>query len=197
MRDRAQTVIVGAGIVGASAAYHLAELGATDVLVIDQGPLFETGGSTSHAPGLVFQTNGSRTMCRIAQDTVRLYDSLELDGEPCWYGVGGIEIATTPERMAELRRRQGFARSYGIEDTSLLTPAETAERIPLLDPSAILGAYLVPSDGIAKAVRIVTALAAKASERGVGVRGRRDRHRVRHPRRPRARRGDRPRTDRV
>ena len=75
MRDRAQTVIIGAGIVGASAAYHLAELGATDVLVIDQGPLFETGGSTSHAPGLVFQTNGSRTMCRIAQDTVALYDT--------------------------------------------------------------------------------------------------------------------------
>ena len=94
MRDRAQTVIVGAGIVGASAAYHLAELGSTDVLVIDQGPLFETGGSTSHAPGLVFQTNGSRTMCRIAQDTVRLYGSLELDGQPCWYGVGGIEVAT-------------------------------------------------------------------------------------------------------
>ena len=171
MRDRAQTVIVGAGIVGASAAYHLAELGATDVLVIDQGPLFETGGSTSHAPGLVFQTNGSRTMCRIAQDTVRLYDSLPIEGEPGWYGVGGIEIATTPERMAELRRRQGFARSYGIEDTTLLTPAETAEKIPLLDPNAILGAYFVPSDGIAKAVRIVTALAAKASERGVAFEG--------------------------
>ena len=171
MRDRAQTVIVGAGIVGASAAYHLAELGSTDVLVIDQGPLFETGGSTSHAPGLVFQTNGSRTMCRIAQDTVRLYGSLELDGLPCWYGVGGIEVATTPERMAELRRRQGFARSYGIADTHLLTPDETAERIPLLDPSAILGAYLVPSDGIAKAVRIVTALARKAAERGVAFEG--------------------------
>jgi len=62
MRDRAQTVIVGAGIVGASAAYHLAELGERDVLVLDQGPLFETGGSTSHAPRLVFQTNPSRTM---------------------------------------------------------------------------------------------------------------------------------------
>ena len=130
MRDRAQTVIVGAGIVGASAAYHLAELGSTDVLVIDQGPLFETGGSTSHAPGLVFQTNGSRTMCRIAQDTVRLYDSLELDGEPGWYGVGGIEIATTPERMAELRRRQGFARSYGIEDTQLLDPGRDGRADP-------------------------------------------------------------------
>ena len=66
MRDRAQTVIIGAGIVGVAAAYHLTELGVTDVLVLEQGPLFETGGSTSHAPGIIFQTNGSRTMCRIA-----------------------------------------------------------------------------------------------------------------------------------
>src|SRR4029453_1687785 len=107
MRDRAQTVIVGSGIVGASAAYHLAELGQPDVLVLDQGPLFATGGSTSHAPGLVFQTNRSRTTCRIAQDTVALYDSLRPDGEACWYGVGSLEIATTPERMQELRRRLG------------------------------------------------------------------------------------------
>ena len=134
MLDRAQTVVIGAGIVGVSAAYHLTELGATDVLVLDQGPLFETGGSTSHAPGIIFQTNGSRTMCRIAQDSVALYGSLELDGERCWYGVGSLEVATTPERMQELKRRQGFARSYGLEGTELLSPAETAERSPLLDP---------------------------------------------------------------
>src|SRR5213592_2842883 len=139
MRDRAHTVIVGAGIVGASAAYHLAELGAPDVLVIDQGPLFETGGSTSHAPGLVFQTNPSRTMCRIAQDSVRLYADLEAGGEAAWYGVGGIEVATTPERMTELHRRRGWATSYGVGDTEILTPEQTAERIPLLDPSTILG----------------------------------------------------------
>ncbi|MEO8293087.1 MAG: FAD-dependent oxidoreductase, partial [Actinomycetota bacterium] len=169
--DRAQTVIVGAGIVGTSAAYHLAELGATDVLVIDQGQLFETGGSSSHAPGLVFQTNGSRTMCRIAQDTVALYAGLELDGEPGWYGVGGIEVATTPERMRELHRRQGWARAYGIQDTELLTPAETAERIPLLNPSTILGSYLVPSDGIAKAVRLAEAMAQRATAKGVTFEG--------------------------
>ena len=115
-----------------SAAYHLADLGETDVLVLDQGPLFATGGSTSHAPGIIFQTNGSRTMCRIAQDSVALYDSLDLDGEQVWYGVGGFEVATTVERMQELKRRQGFARSYGIEGTELLTPAEAAERSPLL-----------------------------------------------------------------
>ena len=171
MQSRAETVIVGAGIVGATAAYHLAELGVTDVLVLDQGPLFETGGSTSHAPGLVFQTNGSRTMCRIAQDTVALYDDLDLDGEPGWYGVGGLEVATTPERVEELKRRLGFARSYGIEGTELLTPAEAAERIPLLNPGHILGAYHVPSDGIAKAVRIVTALARKAEAKGVAFEG--------------------------
>jgi glycine cleavage system aminomethyltransferase T/glycine/D-amino acid oxidase-like deaminating enzyme len=171
VRERARTVIVGAGIVGASAAYHLAELGETDVLAIDQGPLFETGGSTSHAPGLVFQTNGSRTMCRIAQDTVRLYDTLDVDGEASWFGVGGIEVATTRERMAELTRRQGFARSFGIEGTELLTPEQASRKIPLLDPSAILGAYFVPTDGIAKSVRIVTALARRASDRGVTFEG--------------------------
>jgi glycine cleavage system aminomethyltransferase T/glycine/D-amino acid oxidase-like deaminating enzyme len=171
MRDRARTIVVGAGIVGASAAYHLAELGEPDVLVLDQGPLFETGGSTTHAPGLVFQTNGSRTQCTIAQDSVALYDLLELDGEPCWYGVGSIEVATSPERMRELKRRLGFGRSYGLEGGELLTPEQVVERIPLVNPSHILGGYWVPSDGIAKAVRIVTALARAAQAQGVEFEG--------------------------
>ncbi|MGZ8602941.1 MAG: GcvT family protein [Actinomycetota bacterium] len=171
MRDRAQTVIIGAGIVGVSATYHLTDLGVTDVLVLDQGPLFETGGSTSHAPGIIFQTNGSRTMCRLAQDSVALYDSVDLDGERCWYGVGGLEVATTPERIEELKRRQGFARAYGIEGTELLSPAEAAEKSPLLDPATILGAYWIPSDGAGKAVQIVTKLGREAQERGVGFEG--------------------------
>ena len=179
--------MIGAGIVGASAAYHLAELGEPDVLVLDQGPLFETGGSTSHAPGLAFQTNGSRMMCRIAQESVALYATLELDGEPAWYGVGGIEVATSDARMRELKRRLGFARSYGLEGAELLTPAEAAAKVPLLDPSTILGAYHVPSDGIAKGVRIAAALAGKAEAKGVAFEGGVSGDRVRRPRRPRAR----------
>jgi dimethylglycine oxidase len=171
MRDRAHTVIVGAGIVGASAAYHLAELGQPDVLVLDQGPLFETGGSTSHAPGLVFQTNGSRITCRIARDTVALYQELHSAGEQCWYGVGSLEIATTPERMLDLKRRLGWSRSYGIEGGELLAPVQAAEQVPLLDPGTILGAYHVPSDGVAKAVRIVAALAGLAARQGVTFEG--------------------------
>jgi glycine cleavage system aminomethyltransferase T/glycine/D-amino acid oxidase-like deaminating enzyme len=171
MRDRAQLVVIGAGIVGASASYHLAELGLTDVLVLDQGRLFETGGSTSHAPGLVFQTNGSRTMCRLAQYSVDLYRGLETDEGPAWYGVGGIEVATTPERSEELKRRRGYARAHGIEGTELISPAETAERVPIIDPGHILGSYLVPSDGIAKGVRVAATLAAKAEAKGVSFEG--------------------------
>jgi dimethylglycine oxidase len=169
--DRAQTVIVGSGIVGASAAYHLADLGQPDVLVLDQGPLFETGGSTSHAPGLVFQTNASRTTCRIAQDTVALYQTLALDGRPCWYGVGSLEVATTPARMAELRRRLGWSRAYGMEGGELLTAEQAAELLPLLDPATILGAYHVPGDGIARAVDVAAVLARRAGERGAAFRG--------------------------
>jgi dimethylglycine oxidase len=169
--DRAHTVIVGCGIVGASAAWQLAELGQPDVLVLDRGPLFETGGSSSHAPGLVFQTNPSRTTCRIAQDTVATYRTLRLDGRPVWYEVGSLEIATTPERLRELGRRLGWSRSWGIRGGELLTPSQAAERLPLLDPGAILGAYHVPGDGIARAVDIVTVLAGRAAERGVAFRG--------------------------
>ena len=85
MRDHASVVIVGAGIVGCSVAYHLSKLGVTDVVVVEQGPLFETGGSTSHAPGLIFQVNPSRAMTEFAKYSVDLYSRLEGDGAPCFY----------------------------------------------------------------------------------------------------------------
>ena len=72
MRERARLVIVGAGVVGCGLAYHLTKLGWRDILVLDQGPLFETGGSTSHAPGLIFQTNYSKFMTRCAMYSVAL-----------------------------------------------------------------------------------------------------------------------------
>ena len=72
----ARAVIVGAGIVGASVAYHLTKEGWTDLVIVDQGPLWETGGSTSHAPGLVFQLNPSHTMTQLARATVEVLSSL-------------------------------------------------------------------------------------------------------------------------
>jgi dimethylglycine oxidase len=165
MRKEANLVIIGAGIVGASAAYHLTKLGWRDIVVIDKGPLFETGGSTSHAPGLVFQTNGSKMMCEFAQYTVELLNSLHTQEQPTFYQVGGIEVAFTQERWADLHRRHGWAQSYDLE-TYLISPQEVQEKIPILDPSVIEGGYYIPSDGDAKAVNAVEAMAAFTTQQG-------------------------------
>jgi glycine cleavage system T protein len=150
--ESARVAVVGAGIAGASVAHHLAERGWEEIVVVDQGPLFQTGGSTSHAPGLVFQHNASRTMTRLAQWTVERLTALE-----AFHPVGSIEVATNDERWAELDRRWARARGFGL-DARLLDPAQVAELIPLLDPATILGGFHVADDGIAKGVRAAEAL---------------------------------------
>jgi glycine cleavage system aminomethyltransferase T/glycine/D-amino acid oxidase-like deaminating enzyme len=165
MQKEARLVVIGAGIVGCSAVYHLTQMGWRDIVVVDQGPLFETGGSTSHAPGLVFQTNGSRMMTELARYTVQMYSQLELDGQPCWHPVGGMEVAYTQERWQDLKRKRGWAKSWGLE-AQLLSPAEAQDRVPLLDKNKIHGAYLVPSDGLAKAVRACAAMARQSEASG-------------------------------
>ena len=158
MQDRARVVIIGAGIAGTSVAYHLGQLGWRDIVVLDRGPLFKTGGSTSHAPGLVFQVNVSRMMSVFARETVQLYQRLHAAAdEPLWFGVGGLEVATTPERFDDLKRKVGAGRAWGI-DTGLLGPDEAREKIPLLADS-IYGALYTPSDGIARAWQLAAALA--------------------------------------
>jgi glycine cleavage system aminomethyltransferase T/glycine/D-amino acid oxidase-like deaminating enzyme len=171
VQERAQLVVIGAGIVGCSAVYHLTRLGWRDILVLDQGPLFETGGSSSHAPGLVFQTNFSKMMTSLARYTVELYSGLELDGQPCFYPVGSMEVAATAGRWQDLKRKAGVAKSWGL-DAWLLTPREAREKIPLLDQGKIHGAYFVPTDGIAKAVRAAEAMARRAQESGASFQGR-------------------------
>lgn len=162
MRETASVVIVGAGIVGCAAAHFLSQLGWRDMVVVEQGPLFAAGGSTSHAPGIIFQTNSSKTMTKFAQETVTLYGSLQHEGNPCWFGVGSLEVATTPRRWADLHRKLGWAKSWGTE-ASLLTPAEAKEHLGMLNAEAILGAYYVPSDGVARAVWAAEELARSAT----------------------------------
>ena len=165
-----RVVIIGAGIVGANLADELTARGWDRITVVDQGPLPLTGGSTSHAPGLVFQTTGSKTMTELARYTVEKFAGMDLDGEWCFNQLGGLEVATTPERLAELHRRQGWATSWGIEGT-VLEPEECVRLHPLVDESKILGGLYVPTDGLAKASRVVVAVARRAQARGAVLRG--------------------------
>ncbi len=105
-------------------------------------------------------------MTEFARYTVEKLSGLELDGQWCFRQVGGLEIATTPERLAELRRRHGFATSWGLEGARLLDPEECVRVSPLLDRDRVLGGYLVPSDGLAKAVRAGEVQARRAIEGG-------------------------------
>ncbi|MDF2976373.1 MAG: dependent oxidoreductase [Actinomycetospora sp.] len=170
MSTTPRVVVIGAGIVGANLADELTARGWTDVTVLDQGPLPLTGGSTSHAPGLVFQTNASRTMSAFATYTVEKFLGLEVDGAGCFHQVGGLEVATTPARLADLHRKQGWATARGIP-AEVVDVDECVRRHPLLDPDRVLGGLHTPTDGLAKAARAVTALIRRAESRGAVFRG--------------------------
>src|SRR5690242_3838332 len=153
-------VVIGAGIVGGSLADELTARGWTDVTVVDRGPLFSTGGSTSHAPGLVFQTNGSKTMSEFARYTVEKFVGLG-----AFLQVGGLEVATTEARLTDLHRRLGWARSWGVPG-EILDPAQCRELHPLLDVDRVLGGFHTPTDGLARAVVAATAQADRATALG-------------------------------
>lgn len=106
-------LIIGAGVVGAALADDLTRHGMNSVTVVDQGPLYETGGSSSHAPGFAFQTTGSSVMTELARRTSDKLDGLELDGEWILKRVGGLELACDDERMEYLHRRHNLAQSWG------------------------------------------------------------------------------------
>lgn len=165
MRAHAQVVIVGAGIVGCSVAYHLTRLGCTDVVVLDQGPLFQTGGSTSHAPGLMFQLNASKSITALARDSVATYRTLALDGRPIFDEVGSLEVAYSPERWEELKRKEGHAKSWGLP-AELISAGAIRDLIPLMRVDHLHGAIHVPSDGVGRASALAEAMARSAAENG-------------------------------
>ena len=165
-----RVVIIGAGIVGANLADELTERGWDRITVVDQGPLPLTGGSSSHAPGLVFQTNSSKTMTEFATYTVNKLKSIDVDGAWCFNQVGGLEIATTAERLADLHRRQGWATSWGVQ-AEVISAEECVKLHPLVDREQVLGGLHIPTDGLAKATRTVVALTRRAQARGAVFRG--------------------------
>ncbi|MFH8554971.1 FAD-dependent oxidoreductase [Streptomyces celluloflavus] len=160
-----RVVVIGAGIVGCSLADELTARGWRDVTVLEQGPLHAPGGSTSHAPGLVFRTHPHKTMTDLAAYTVRKFSALTEDGRSCFDAVGGLEVATTEARWADLHRRAGLAASWGIEG-ELVPARRCAELWPLLDESRVLGGFHTPGDGLARALPAARVQAARAAARG-------------------------------
>ena len=125
-KTSARVVVVGGGITGCSVAYHLANAGWRDVVVLEKGEL--TSGSTHHAAGLVTQFNPSATMMRFRRYSVSLYNQLGV-----FNTVGSVRIASSPDSLRDLQRAVSRARALGLE-AELLGPSEVLERLPFASP---------------------------------------------------------------
>ncbi|PSQ30954.1 glycine cleavage system protein T [Halobacteriales archaeon SW_10_68_16] len=143
----ADTVIIGAGIVGNSLAYHLAEMGRDDILLIDKGPLPDPGGSTGHASNFLMPVEHSKEMTHLTRRSIEQYKDMDT-----FENSEGIEVARTDERMAELDRRMQSAKSWG-ESGELLTPEEVKERVPYINEDIIKGGFLSEGAGTCDPLR--------------------------------------------
>ncbi len=138
--DRARIVIVGGGVGGASIAYHLAQLGEREVVLLERSEL--TSGSTFHSAGLVGQLRGSVSLTRMMMDSVELYRRLDAG----WVESGGIRLACTPEREQEVMRQVAWAKTFGLP-LELLSPEEAQRLFPLMVTDGVRCASYLPTDG--------------------------------------------------
>ena len=157
---RARAVIIGAGIVGNSMAYHLARLGWRDLVLLDKGPLPNPGGSTGHASNFIFLVDHSKEMFKFTMDSVMQYKELGVFTES-----GGIEVARTAERMQELQRRLASGHAWGV-DAELITPQRVKELVPYLDERVILGGFYTPGIGVVDSLRGGTLMRERAQAMG-------------------------------
>ena len=165
--QRARIVIIGGGVGGTSVAYHLAQLGERDVVLLDRNEL--TSGSTFHSAGLVGQLRADPTLTKMNMHSVDLYRQLqETDTPPSWRECGSIKLASSPERMEEIRRQIGWARTFGL-DLHEISPTEAQNLFPLMDLTGVVGASYLASDGQVDPSQLAMALAAGARRAGVEI----------------------------
>lgn len=166
--SQARVVIVGGGAVGCSIAYHLAKLGATDVLLLERSML--TSGCTWHAAGLVGQLRGKSNLTRMMQMGAQLYARIdeEVGQDVGWHGTGSLRLASSANRWLELKRSATVARGIGF-DMHLLTPQEAFARFPLMSLDGVVGAAFIPSDGYVDPYGLTQAYAKGARAGGVRI----------------------------
>jgi len=158
--DRASVVVIGAGIVGNSMAYHLARLGWRDIVLLDKGPLPNPGGSTGHASNFIYLTDHSKEMTAFTVDSARQYVEMGVATQS-----GGLEVARTAARVEELKRRMASSHAWGI-DAELISPAEATRLVPYLDANVIRGAFYAPGVLVVDSLRAGTIMRERAQALG-------------------------------
>jgi sarcosine dehydrogenase len=166
--SQARIVIIGGGIIGCSIAYHLAAMGETDVVLLEQHQL--TDGATWHAAGLVGQLRSSRNTTRMLEHSVELYGRLEAEtGQAVdWHQVGSLRLACSPERVMELKRLTTMAKSFGLP-MEIISPQRAQELFPLMSTEGVRAAAFLPTDGYLDPASVTQAIAKGARQRNVRI----------------------------
>lgn len=161
MPERADVVVIGAGVTGNSVAWHLADLGWRDIVQLDKGPLPDPGGSTGHASNFVFPVDHSKEITDLTLDSQRQYADLGV-----MTMCGGLEVARSEERMQELRRRMTSARSWGVE-AELVSPEEIKALVPYCNTDLLIGGFYTPTGAIVDPVAAGALMRERAERLGV------------------------------
>src|SRR5947199_3987248 len=145
MRASARAVVVGGGVGGCAVLYWLTKLGWDDVVLCERADL--TSGSTFHSAGLVGQLRGSLSLTRMMMSSVDLYRTLgeEVGLETGWHEVGSLRLASSKERMEELRRQAGWAKTFGLP-LELVGAGEAQQLFPPMSTDSVVGAAYLPTD---------------------------------------------------
>ncbi|HEY8776849.1 MAG TPA: FAD-dependent oxidoreductase [Gaiellaceae bacterium] len=168
MKSAARAVVIGGGVGGCSILYWLTRLGWDDVVLCERAEL--TSGSTFHSAGLVGQLRGSLSLTKMMMSSVELYRTLgdEVGLETGWREVGSLRLASSEERMEELARQAGWAKTFGLP-LELVSAAESQRLFPPMSTDGVLGAAYLPTDGYIDPSQLTLALAEGARRRGAEI----------------------------
>jgi glycine cleavage system aminomethyltransferase T/glycine/D-amino acid oxidase-like deaminating enzyme len=166
--ERARVVVVGGGVVGCSILYHLAKLGWTDSVLVEQYQL--THGSTWHSAGLVGQLRSSISLTLMMQYSVGLYAELkELTGnDPGWHQLGGLRLASSEPRLEEIRRQAAWAKTFGLP-MEIVSATEAKELFPPMSTDGVRAAAFIPDDGYLDPSQLTFSLADAARRLGAAI----------------------------
>jgi len=167
--EYARVVVIGGGIIGCSVAYHLAEMGCEEVVLLERDQL--TSGTTWHAAGLMTTYgSGSETLLGIRRHSMELYKRLEEEtGQQTGFApVGFIELAADEDRLEEYRRITAFNRLHGTEIHEL-SPSEVKALFPYAEVDGTRAGFYAEHDGRINPVDVTMALAKGARMKGVRI----------------------------
>jgi glycine cleavage system T protein len=168
VKERARAVVIGGGVGGCAILYWLARLGWSDVVLVERADL--TSGSTFHSAGLVGQLRSSLSLTKTMMASVDLYRTLgaEVGLETGWREVGSLRLASSEERLEEISRQAGWAKTFGLP-LELVSAVEAQELFPPMSVDGVLGAAYLPTDGYVDPSQLTFALAEGARRRGAEI----------------------------